>query len=261
MQLKVRDEGSPDHKALGGVSAGSGDMAKLLLKGVRYIKCYGELAFGGRPDTLEDAIDYCVDRPILMAQARSEIVQLGKILQSAAPRYSLEIGTNYGGTLFFLCTLSPPDATIISLDLPSGQFGGGYPLRKVPLFRRFARAGQQLHLIRADSHSPGTKERVLQILDGEQLDYLFLDGDHTYYGVQRDFQMYAPLVRSGGIVAFHDIATYNPESKCQVAKFWSEIKNHYQHREIIEELNQGSPPIAVTGAPMETAGLGVLFMP
>jgi predicted O-methyltransferase YrrM len=233
---------------------GSGDMAKLLLKGVRYLKCYGELAFGGRPQTVEDAIDFCVDRPILMAQARSEIVQLGKILQASAPKRSLEIGTNYGGTLFLLCTLSPPDAKIISLDLPSGQFGGGYPLRKIPLFRRFARAGQKLHLLRADSHSIETKERVLQILDGKQLDYLFLDGDHTYAGVQRDFEMYSPLVRSGGIIAFHDITTYRPESKCEVAKFWSEVKNHYSHYEIIENLDQGSPPIAVTGASMETAG-------
>jgi predicted O-methyltransferase YrrM len=236
-------------------------MARLLLKGLRYIKCYSELTFGGRPDTLEGAIDYCVDRPILMAQARSEIVELAKILQASAPKHSLEIGTNYGGTLFLLCTLSPPDAKIISVDLPSGPFGGGYPRRKVPLFRRFPRGSQQLHLIRADSHSPRTKERVLEILDGEQLDYLFLDGDHTYAGVQRDFQMYAPLVRSGGIVAFHDITTYKRESECQVGKFWREIKHHYQHREIIEDVDEGSLPIAVTGSSMDTAGLGVLFMP
>jgi predicted O-methyltransferase YrrM len=236
-------------------------MAKLLLKGIRYIKCYAELAFGGRPDNLEETVDYCVNRPILMAQARSEIVQLGKMLETLAPKRSLEIGTNYGGTLLLLCTLSASCAKIISLDLPSGQFGGGYPLRKIPLFRKFARAGQKLHLIRADSHSPETKERVLQILDGEQLDYLFLDGDHTYPGVQSDFQMYSPLVRSGGIVALHDIATYRPESKCQVAKFWSEVKNHYRHQEIIEQMDHGKPPVAVTGASMETAGLGVLFMP
>lgn len=240
---------------------GHGDMAKLLLKVVNYVKCYGELAFGGRPNTLEDTIDYCVDRPILMGQVRSEILQLGKILQSSAPKRSLEIGTNYGGTLFLLCTLSSPGAKIISLDLPSGPFGGGYPRRKIPLFRRFPRAGQKLHLIRADSHAPKTKERVLQILDGEKLDYLFIDADHTYDGVQRDFQMYSPLVRRGGMVAFHDIATYNPESECQVARFWSEIKDHYQHREIIEGLNHGSMPIAITGAPMDTSGLGILFMP
>jgi len=236
-------------------------MAKLLLKGVRYIRCYSELTCGGRPDTLEGTIDYCVDRPILMAQARSEIVQLAKILQAAAPKCSLEIGTNYGGTLFLLCALSPPDARIISVDLPSGPFGGGYPRRKALLFRKFARADQKLHLIRGDSHSPETKEGILRILDGEQLDYLFLDGDHTYCGVQRDFQMYAPLVRSGGIVAFHDIVTYKQESDCQVEKFWREIKHQYQHREIIENMDKGSLPVAITGAFMDTAGLGVLFMP
>jgi predicted O-methyltransferase YrrM len=236
-------------------------MPKLLLKGIRYLKCYGELAFGSRPETLEEAIDYCVDRPILMAQVRSEIVELGKILQAAAPKRSFEIGTNYGGTLLLLCAISPPEAKIISVDLPSGQFGGGYPRRKTPLFRKFPRAGQQLHLIRADSHAQETKERVMRILDGEPLDYLFLDGDHTYAGVQRDFEMYAPLVRSGGIVAFHDIVTYKRETECQVSRFWNEIKHHYRHREIVEDLNQGLPPIAITGASMETAGLGVLFMP
>ena len=236
-------------------------MAKLLLKVVRYIKCYSELTFGGRPDTLEGTIDYCVDRPILMGQARSEILQLARILQATPPKRSLEVGTNYGGTLFLLCSLSPPDAQIISVDLPSGRFGGGYPRRKAPLFRRFVRGDQKLHLLRADSHSPETKERVMHILDGEKLDYLFIDADHTYSGVQRDFEMYSPLVRSGGIVAFHDIVTYRRETECQVEKFWDEIKVQYRHREIIEEVKDGSYPIAVTRNPLETAGLGVLFMP
>jgi predicted O-methyltransferase YrrM len=236
-------------------------MIKLFLKSTRYLKCYGELAFGGRPNNLEDTIDYCVDRPILMGQVRSEILELGKILQAHAPKRSLEIGTNYGGTLFLLCTLSPSGAKIISLDLPSGPFGGGYPLRKIPLFRRFAKADQQLHLLRADSHSPETKERVLRILDGEQLDYLFLDADHTYSGVKNDFRTYSPLVRSGGIIAFHDIATHKQGSGCEVDRFWAEIKNHYQYAEFIEDPNQESLPIAVTGASMQTSGLGVLFMP
>ena len=236
-------------------------MAKLLLKVVRYIKCYSELTFGGRPDTLEGTIDYCVDRPILMGQVRSEILQLARILVATTPKRSLEIGTNYGGTLFLLCSLSPPGAKIISVDLPSGRFGGGYPRRKAPLFRRFVRGDKELHLLRADSHSPETKDRVMQILHGEQLDYIFIDADHTYDGVQRDFEMYSPLVRSGGIVVFHDIVTHKRETECQVEKFWNEIKHHYRHREIIEEMKDGSLPIAVTRAPMETAGLGVLFMP
>ena len=102
---------------------------------------------------------------------------------------------------------------------------------------------------------------MLQILYGEQLDFLFIDADHTYAGVQRDFQMYSPLVRSGGIVAFHDIVTHKRGTECQVEKFWGEIKQHYRHREIIEDVSEGSLPIAVTRASMDTAGLGVLFMP
>ena len=101
----------------------------------------------------------------------------------------------------------------------------------------------------------------MRILDGEKLDYLFIDADHTYSGVQCDFEMYSPLVRSGGIVAFHDIVTYKHETECQVERFWDEIKHQYRHHEIVEKVNEGSLPIAVTRNSLETAGLGVLFMP
>jgi predicted O-methyltransferase YrrM len=183
----------------------------------------------------------------MMTQVRSEILGLGKLLQEAAPRRSLEIGTAYGGTLFFLCTLSPPDARIISVDLREGRFGGGYPRRKVPLFRRFPTKQQRLHLIQADSHSPETKDRVLRILQGDQLDYLFIDGDHSYAGVKRDFEMYAPLVRDKGMIAFHDIVVAKMFPECEVEKFWTELKNRYEFREFIERSDQG------------WAGIGVIF--
>jgi len=53
-------------------------MAKLFLKGVRYPKCYGDPAIGGKPHTVEGTIGYCVDRRILMTQVRSEAVALGQ---------------------------------------------------------------------------------------------------------------------------------------------------------------------------------------
>jgi len=235
-------------------------MSRLLLKGVRYLKCYAELTFSSRPETLEAVIDYCVDRPILMGQVRSEILQLAKIVQELAPRHSLEVGTNYGGTLLLLCRISPPGAKIISVDLPNGPFGGGYPTRKIPLFRKFPRRGRELHLIRGDSHAEKTREQVLRILDGAPLDYLFIDADHTYEGVRRDFEMYAPLVGKGGIVVFHDIIAHRPGTECQVETFWKEIKQQHRHLEIVESCSNGSLPLAITREPMVTAGLGVLYM-
>jgi predicted O-methyltransferase YrrM len=37
------------------------------------------------------------------------------------------------------------------------------------------------------------------------VDLIFIDGDHSYEGVKQDFEIYAPLVRSDGLIAFHDI--------------------------------------------------------
>jgi len=102
--------------------------------------------------------------------------------------------------------------------------------------------------VRGDSHSPGTLERVREILGGQELDFLFIDADHTYEGVKRDFEMYSPLVRRGGVVAFHDIVPHPPETRCEVSRFWDEVKARYRHLEIVRDWSQG------------WAGIGVLFI-
>jgi predicted O-methyltransferase YrrM len=53
---------------------------------------------------------------------------------------------------------------------------------------------------------------IKNILDDRKVDFLFIDGDHTYEGVTRDFEMYSPLVKRGGIIAIHDIVPASPEN-------------------------------------------------
>jgi predicted O-methyltransferase YrrM len=43
-------------------------------------------------------------------------------------------------------------------------------------------------------------------LTNNQIDMLFIDGDHSYGGVKKDWDLYSPLLKSGSIVIFHDIA-------------------------------------------------------
>lgn len=38
----------------------------------------------------------------------------------------------------------------------------------------------------------------------EEIDLLFIDGDHSYAGVQEDLEAWLPKVKEGGIVVFHD---------------------------------------------------------
>jgi len=94
-----------------------------------------------------------------------------------------------------------------------------------------------LHLLRVDSHLPATRDRLKTLLPG-QIDFLFIDGDHTYDGVKTDFEMYSPLVKKGGLVAFHDICNHVPEAKCDVDKFWNEIRGRYRSWEFIENPGQ-----------------------
>ena len=37
------------------------------------------------------------------------------------------------------------------------------------------------------------------------MDFLFIDGDHSYEGAKQDFENYSKLVRPGGLIALHDI--------------------------------------------------------
>lgn len=160
-----------------------------------------------------------------LQQIQSELIELMDTVARLRPNAAAEIGTHNGGTLFLLCRVSSPSASIISVDLPGGRFGGGYPARRRLLYQRFAGPGQSLHLLRRDSHNPRTLDRVTHILGGVQLDFLFIDGDHSYAGVKQDFEMYAPLVRKGGLVAFHDIAGPGGERTTGgVPLFWCEVK-------------------------------------
>jgi cephalosporin hydroxylase len=162
-------------------------------------------------------------------QVEEELVKLVEDVTRLRPATVLEIGTSMGGTLYLWTRLAQPDALIISVDLPGGKFGGGYSPLRTPLYQRFARERQQLHLLRASSHDESTMAEVKRLLGGRSVDFLFIDGDHTYEGVKQDWEMYSPLVRPGGLVAFHDIA--GNYDTTQVKRLWDGIKTGYVHRE------------------------------
>ena len=175
------------------------------------------------------------------AQVQSEVSEFLEVISRVKPKVILEIGTASGGTLFLFSRVASVDATMMSIDLPGGRFGGGYPAWKTPLYRSFALPGQEIHLIRADSHKADTLGQVKTILDGRGIDFLFIDGDHTYEGVKMDFEMYGPLVKEGGIIAFHDIVAGEWESVGGVPQFWCEVRNCHPDKgtEIVRDRSQG----------------------
>lgn len=66
-----------------------------------------------------------------------------------------------------------------------------------------------------DSH----KEETLAKVSDRTYQFLLIDGDHSYEGVKKDFEMYTPLVEPGGYVLLHDTHNINEG----VPQFWEEI--------------------------------------
>lgn len=184
-------------------------------------------------------------RPI---QVREEISEFLKILSRRPPSVVLEIGTENGGTFFLLASVSAPDAFIMSLDLPADR---SYAAWRENLYRAFARDRQKIELVRGDSHDSATFEKVQEQLAGRQLDLLFIDGDHGYEGVKKDFEMYSPLVAPDGIIAFHDIVDGPEAAVGGVPKFWRELRQTRRHLEFVKDWKQGGwgigvlPPLTV----------------
>jgi hypothetical protein len=147
-----------------------------------------------------------------------------------------------------MARLSASDARIASLDLPGGEFGGGYRWFQKPILKSFTHSDQRLHLLQGDSHDINMETAVRDIFGkGRNIDLLFIDGDHSYKGVKQDYDSYACLVRAGGIIAFHDIADHTIKS-CQVSQFWEELKPLHRHEEIIEDRAQGWAGIGIIHA-------------
>lgn len=199
-------------------------------------------------ESVERVVDFALtERAIAVQQVPSEIREFANLVADLKPRTTLEIGTSRGGSLFILCRLAAPDGTIISVDMPGAGYGEAYTSAHARLFELFPSKGQSLSLVKADSHNPETRKRVEGLLGGKQVELLFIDGDHSYDGVKKDFEMYSPLVAKGGMIAFHDIAVHTKFANCEVDRLWNEVKGNFRHREIIEDPKQG------------WAGIGILW--
>jgi predicted O-methyltransferase YrrM len=107
----------------------------------------------------------------------------------------LEIGLGMANsTLAFLLALQETGGRLTTVEItPSPK-----------AIARVEAAGLQDHwqLIRGASQSVRK-----QFPSGFRLDILFIDGDHSYDQCKLDYKLYAPLVREGGYIIFHDSAT------------------------------------------------------
>jgi predicted O-methyltransferase YrrM len=195
------------------------------------------------PATLDPAAAVAFARSeaeIMPNQKEQEIVWLLEQLAARPPRVVLEIGTDRGGTLFLWTRVAAADALLIALDVRKmfGRLGRWSPFALVR--SGFARERQRVDLIDGvDSHAADTVKRVQAALAGRSVDFLFIDAGHAYEDARQDFELYEPLVRPGGIVAFHDVSPRPTADTVGIAAFWAELKASHETRELIADGEAG----------------------
>ncbi len=201
------------------------------------------------PSSVEDVLNYAFSFHYWALnmgpeQRRSELSALLSLLKKRRPKAVLEIGTERGGSFFAFSRMAADDAVLVSIDLDNRRAW------KHEFIESLALGSQSAFALGCDSHSAETVKLVENALHGkglEKFDFIFLDGDHTYKGVKKDFHMYSKMLNKNGIIAFHDITMNHPKAnKCEVGKFWNEIKRGYAHKEMVEN-------------PDAWFGIGILF--
>jgi cephalosporin hydroxylase len=179
----------------------------------------------------------------LNSQNLQEFEELLKEFKKLNVQKFVEIGSLYGWTLQHFIHYSDNNSIAVAIDLPVRQFvgPGDYRVEKQEhnyknVWPKWAKEKNcKLYLIPCESQNPQTLEKTKSIFNNEQIDFLFIDGNHMYTAVQKDYEMYGPLVKKGGIIAFHDIGK-NEEGG--VYMLWDQIKTKYtSYKEFLYEKN------------------------
>jgi len=148
------------------------------------------------------------------------------------------------GYLFQLASDLPPDASVVEVGswmgastcfLAAGLKGGSARIRAVDNFAGLSTCGEDsawynrhfralgtsstLDIFKANFAALGFSSRAEPVVSDSiaaarslaalrgTVDLIFIDGDHSYEGCRADIEAWAPFVKPGGVMAFHDFGS------------------------------------------------------
>ncbi len=194
--------------------------------------------------TAEALFNFASSR-IGIGQNKEEFLRFLAYIEGTKPINVMEIGVRDGGTSFMFANALKTCRTLVGLDIY---------LKNLHLLRAFCPNWIRRQIfICGDSSSLSTINRVKNYLGAEKLDFLLIDGDHSYSGVAADFNAYCRFVRDGGVIAFHDICMdhrrrYGKETSNnsgEVYIFWEKIRKSYETKEFFNDEKQNGAGIGI----------------
>jgi len=166
-----------------------------------------------------DALKETVEKTIEGRCCHHHVVILNILVKLYPVQIYLEIGVHNGTSMSYVVNQTVKPVQCIGIDLFSST--ERYARDAITIGRSeqnitsLNTSHSTIHLLKGDSQSESMVRRVKNALISNLVDLLFIDGDHEFAGVERDFLLYSPFVRSGGLIVFDDAnATYPGVLNC-----------------------------------------------
>ena len=129
-----------------------------------------------------------------------------KVASRLGPGHYIELGCLYGATA--LCIAAGIRDHNVDAHLTTVDMFDGYTLKSA------YKGTFSEESVRATFEENGVSEYITTIkgltadaairFQDKELNFVFIDADHSYSGCKADFDAWSPMVRSGGEIAFHD---------------------------------------------------------
>lgn len=137
------------------------------------------------------------DDGLFLQQDPDEFASFVEYMATRVPpsQLSIDVGVASGGnTKFVRDYFSAPKTIIVDIGLH-------------PNHHHWARIKKQVRTdivleIIDDSHSPNVRAQLLPYAG--QIDYAFVDGDHSYRGLKQDIFLMKEVLKPGAVMALHD---------------------------------------------------------
>ena len=176
--------------------------------------------------------------PVPIFQDEKEMQQLIKRLHTIKPQRILEVGSLYGGTLWTwmneFC-----GTTVVSVDMIADN--AEHPKENVLECRKhWERWAIELVCLLRYYVGPSDHPEILKaVRKHAPYDFIFVDAGHKYHEVEADYRNYWPMLRPGGLMAFHDVAYPENDRSIPIGRWWQEIKKSgaYKTEEFIPRLD------------------------
>lgn len=172
-----------------------------------------------------------------LQQVPEEYANLLLLLKAHKPKSYLELGIGNGGSFAMACFMMQETLQFAQAvdNLAYRNLGIGQNDEEIMRFVKYVDKlnsielshGRTAHGCMAHFYNGSTDKYFAELFPDKMFDVIFIDADHSYEGVRKDFVNAQQHLKEGGLIIFHDIAS---QACPGIMKIWKEIYSQIPER-------------------------------